>query len=443
MNANSLRADSRRARVFSEPCPQTLRGLNFLSLGAKMARRIALTCLVVFVGLLVVADRPVAAAVFSGVETPFVVKPGIQTDPHVSGRYTVFTDLSVRSADVWYHDAADGSLHLVAGGEGDQLLADVSGSLIVYTDRATSAGDIHLYDIATGVDTNLTNDPSDQSNPTVSSRLAAWEDFGDVDGNIVVYDRATATTTVIGGAGDQHAPAASEARVAYLDEAAVKVYDADTGITSLVYPGPAQDAAIDGTHVALTLFSITDADIAVYDVAGNLLARLTLPGDQSSPHISGDWVAFEDFSSGTKAHVGLWHWTGGEVYFPTPSTSRQQLNSISGHRVVYTDDRSGDLDIYAFDFTFTADVSDQIGQLTALVQSFNLKQGITNSLDVKLQNVQAALAATKAGDTITACNLMGAFINEVQAQSGKAITVQQAAQLIQAANDIRASLGCP
>ena len=154
-------------------------------------------------------------------------------------------------------------------------------------------------------------------------------------------------------------------------------------------------------------------------------------------------MAFEDFSSGTKAHVGLWHWTGGEVYFPTPSTSRQQLNSISGYRVVYTDDRSGDLDIYAFDFTFTADVSDQIGQLTALVQSFNLKQGITNSLDVKLQNVQAALAATKAGDTITACNLMGAFINEVQAQSGKAITVQQAAQLIQAANDIRASLGCP
>ena len=105
-------------------------------------------------------------------------------------------------------------------------------------------------------------------------------------------------------------------------------------------------------------------------------------------------------------------------------------------------ERRFDLDIYAFDFTFTADVSDQIGQLTALVQSFNLKQGITNSLDVKLQNVQAALAATKAGDTITACNLMGAFINEVQAQSGKAITVQQAAQLIQAANDIRASLGC-
>lgn len=41
-----------------------------------------------------------------------------------------------------------------------------------------------------------------------------------------------------------------------------------------------------------------------------------------------------------------------------------------------------------------------------------------------------------------ACNKLSAFINNVQAQSGKAITVDQANQLIAAANQIRASLGC-
>jgi len=61
-------------------------------------------------------------------------------------------------------------------------------------------------------------------------------------------------------------------------------------------------------------------------------------------------VSFEDFSTGI-AQVGLWHWTTGDVYYPTPTTSRQQLNDIDGNRIVYTDDRSGDLDIYMFEFS--------------------------------------------------------------------------------------------
>src|SRR5207237_10578898 len=101
------------------------------------------------------------------------------------------------------------------------------------------------------------------------------------------------------------------------------------------------------------LFNAIDADIAVFDTSGVRLATLSLAGNQDHPHISGEWVAFEDFSMGA-AHVGSWHWTTGDVYFPTPLTSRQQLNAISGNRVVYTDDRRGDLDIYVYEFTLTS-----------------------------------------------------------------------------------------
>lgn len=86
---------------------------------------------------------------------------------------------------------------------------------------------------------------------------------------------------------------------------------------------------------------------------------------------------------------------------------------------------------------------DQITALIALVQSFNIKQGIENSLDAKLQNVFDALNAAKAGYMATACSKLGAFINEVLAQSGKALTTAQANQLIAAANQVKASLGCP
>lgn len=81
-------------------------------------------------------------------------------------------------------------------------------------------------------------------------------------------------------------------------------------------------------------------------------------------------------------------------------------------------------------------VTDLIGD----VQDLKLQQGIENSLLVKLQ---AALSALAAGDTTTACNNLGAFINEVQAQSGKKIPAQDAADLIKKAEELKKALGCP
>ena len=87
--------------------------------------------------------------------------------------------------------------------------------------------------------------------------------------------------------------------------------------------------------------------------------------------------------------------------------------------------------------------SQQITALVSLVATFNLAQGIDNSLDAKLQNAQAALTAAKSGSNPSACNMLGAFINSVQAQSGNKITTSQAGQLIAAANQIQAAVGCP
>jgi hypothetical protein len=85
---------------------------------------------------------------------------------------------------------------------------------------------------------------------------------------------------------------------------------------------------------------------------------------------------------------------------------------------------------------------DQITGLIALIESFNLRSGIENSFDVKLRGVQEALAAANAGDVTTACNKLDAFLNEVAAQSGKALTASEAGQLAAAATEIKAVLGC-
>ena len=83
-----------------------------------------------------------------------------------------------------------------------------------------------------------------------------------------------------------------------------------------------------------------------------------------------------------------------------------------------------------------AQVNDQI----SLVNSFNLSPtGIQTSFDSQLQAVQADLAAN---NTAQACSDLTSFVNHVNAQSGKKLTVAQANQLLAAAEQIHAVLGC-
>lgn len=86
--------------------------------------------------------------------------------------------------------------------------------------------------------------------------------------------------------------------------------------------------------------------------------------------------------------------------------------------------------------------SEQTSNLINLVEALNLQQGISNSLDAKLQNIQAALAAAQAGDGPSACNMLNAFVNEVEAQAEQKLTVNQTLDLISAARRIQAVLGC-
>lgn len=82
---------------------------------------------------------------------------------------------------------------------------------------------------------------------------------------------------------------------------------------------------------------------------------------------------------------------------------------------------------------------EQIIDLTSLMKNFNFPKGTENSLMAKLQNAFTKLTRS---DNAGACNELRAFINEVQAQSGKKISVAQANQMLAAANRIRTVIGC-
>jgi beta-propeller repeat-containing protein/HYR domain-containing protein len=92
--------------------------------------------------------------------------------------------------------------------------------------------------------------------------------------------------------------------------------------------------------------------------------------------------------------------------------------------------------------TFQVTVVGEAGQTTnlmTLVRSFDLGHGIEKSLLAKLGD---ALAAINAGKVRIACQHLDSFMQEVRAQSRKKITAVQAAQLLTAAAQIKAVLGC-
>jgi len=93
-------------------------------------------------------------------------------------------------------------------------------------------------------------------------------------------------------------------------------------------------------------------------------------------------------------------------------------------------------------FVIVKGASEQFGDLVRTIKTFNLKTGIQNGLDAKLQNALKAYQAALAKDRATACNQMTSFTSEVQAQTGKALTQAQANQLIAAARQLRVVLGC-
>jgi hypothetical protein len=94
-------------------------------------------------------------------------------------------------------------------------------------------------------------------------------------------------------------------------------------------------------------------------------------------------------------------------------------------------------------FTVTVKgAADQISDVVTAVKALDAKQGVVESLDAKLQNVLDALNSAKAGDRTTACKKLDSFVNEVQAQTGKALTQSDADRVIADARRIKTVIGC-
>ena len=281
-----------------------------------------------------------------------------QFDSSISGNLVVYTDFSGADSDVWYTDLSTGLPHPVSTAPGDQQLTGVSDGKIVYTDWNTM--DVMVYDVASHLTSNLTHAAvSDSFDPAISHDLVAWSD--DRNGNAEIYARDLGTNEerrITSDTLTDQSPAVGDGIIVWerCDGYACDIfaYEWATGETTQVTAtdyASERDPDVSGRTIVFQREQGTpvEKNVVACDLDTHTEKVLSLDGDQESPRINGDFVVFTDLASGL-LHIGLWQLSTGGHFEITGGDSSQFLPDIEGNRIIYSDNRLGELDIYMCTF---------------------------------------------------------------------------------------------
>ena len=245
----------------------------------------------------------------------------------------------------------------------------ISGTNVVWTDASTplvgvTNFDIFLFSLGSPSPLNVTNTPSEQ------------EFLEDIDGTNVVWTHTTA-----GIPGD----------IVLYDTATANVATIAHSNTTVHFEQP----AIRGRHISFLQVTSTQVDVVLYDNLSGTSAMVTNDAAvQAHPRVGDDVVVYEDYNSGNADIFGWRISTSGPpfpiatgsnsqttpdidgntviwvedlgaagqqifVYDLASQTTKQLTNSVSnkilpriaGHRIVWSDDRNGNLDLFMYDMS--------------------------------------------------------------------------------------------
>ena len=165
-----------------------------------------------------------------------------------------------------------------------------------------------------------------------------------------------------------------------------------------------------------------------------------------TPAVTPQLAASGPIPSGGQTVVGPFSWSApaspGQVALLASASATGDASNvdtitgpISHWRLIPNDNNLAERDVTVE----TANPCEQMGKLADYIETLNLPQGLEQSLTSKLRN---AKRDCERGHSTPACNKLGAFDNEVRAQTGQGLTTAQAGVLHGHSAGIRAVLGC-
>ncbi len=273
------------------------------------------------------------------------------------------------ASDVFAGRLAGSITQLTTGSANDtQTTPAISGTNVVWTDNARLAGggtnaDIYQYDLsAGGVATNLTNTPDQQEflDDVDGTNVVYTHTSASNLGDIVVYDLATGTGTTVAGADAKthfEQPSIRGRYIVYVRSSGQDDIDGYDNALGAPFARPVtNDAAIQarprvsGDYIVYEDYGSGTADIYGYQIStnGSPFSIATGPSNQSEPDIDGNFVVWVDSAAGIDQIYSFDLTTRATRQLTTVASHKVQPR-ISGTRVVWADDRAGNLDIYTYD----------------------------------------------------------------------------------------------
>ncbi len=386
--------------------------------------------------------------------------PGDHGDPHVSGDLVSYSNLD-SNFTIRYFNLASLTDNGVPNSGTFDFLSDVSGQTIAFTRVSASATAIFSFDTSAPSSPPVEIAPqpgSSRQSAQIGTTTIAWQEFiSGSSADIVAYDRASRSTTRLANDSALNQTPAISADGSAITWAKCASITAPCDIWSAVRTG-----TVWGTHqltnsAGRCSHPDTNGQVVVYACdrgSGDHLFWQAVTGggvefalggslNESDPSIAGQLIAFSGLPSGATSHNEyVFDLTTLNLYQMPIVPGDNQLNDISitpGGKVNVVWQVQGQTHFSTFAYTFTLPTA-ALTSLGNLIAGFGLPAGTANSLLAKVNAAQASLAA---GNTTDACNELAALINEASAQSGKKLTVAEAAAIIAAATAIRTALGCP
>jgi beta propeller repeat protein len=244
----------------------------------------------------------------------------------------------------------------------------ISGANVVWTDATSGASgsnfDIFLFKLGSGIPpVNLTNTPAEQEFlPDIDGDNIVWTHTAPgIPGDVVVYNIATAAiSTVASSTSTVHfeQPAIHGRYITFLritsSQIDVELFDNLLGVPL----GPVtNDAAAQGRPrvgddiVVYEDYNSGKADIFGWRISTNgpPFAIARGPNAQTQPDIDGNTVVWVENVGAGNDQIFEYDLVSATTRQLTSVASNKILPRISGHRVVWTDDRNGNLDIFALD----------------------------------------------------------------------------------------------
>jgi hypothetical protein len=302
--------------------------------------------------------------------------PGNQSDPHVSEGLVAYTSEVQGLSEIRYHHLSTGQDHAIPNGGAYDFVADVSGDTVVFT-RVSEASSIFAFNVRTQAPAvEVAPQPgSSRRGAVIGYHTVAWQDFsyGTESPEITAFNLDTQELSRLSTDEAQDRAAAVSA------DGSMVVWSKCTSGTScdiwqaVAAPGGFQVQALTGaqgeeaqpdTNGQVVVYSsariengVPERDIYWQAAGGGPEFRLSLPGVDANPSISGSLLAFErqdPSSASANFDIVLFDLRTQTLYRLTETPQSESLNDVSVGmdglvRVVWSVPENGD-DVFAFSF---------------------------------------------------------------------------------------------